>query len=158
MHHEDTDSVIALGKSGLTYVDLAASAPSHKDYVPLQIIGGLSYEDLAATDPDSQLAMSFVAEIDNRMIGFLLAYIHFVGIPITKICIIRAIVVDPDYQGQGIGTRLFKQLQNKCREDGIQVTRILVPQHNTQLRNYLSAMGFHQSSVLNYDKLSGDQV
>ncbi len=74
------------------------------------------------------------------------------GIPLIKICIVHAIVVDPEYHGQGIGTRLFQALQDKCLEGNIQVMRILVPEHNQNLINYLAVMGFNQSRILNFDR------
>lgn len=117
----------------------------------------LTYGDLSVVDPEGPLTMSFVAEISNKIIGFLLARAHFVGIPITKVCVIHSIIVDPDYRGQGIGTQLLSQLQTKCEEDDIQIMRILVPQHNTQLRNYIGSLGFRQSNFINYDKLCGGE-
>jgi ribosomal protein S18 acetylase RimI-like enzyme len=150
----DTESVLDLAKSGLTYVDLVAADHDPHDYTSMYIMSGLAYGDLDPTDPDSPLAMSFVAEIGKKVIGFLLAYAHFIGIPITRICVIHAIVVDPDYHGQGIGTQLLRQLQSKCKEEDIKIMRILVRQHNTQLRNYIGSLGFHQSKVMIFDKLS----
>jgi GNAT superfamily N-acetyltransferase len=149
----DIESVLALGKFGLTYVDLAVADPTAHGPTSLNVIGGLTYGDLSAIDPDSPQAMNLVAEINDKVIGVLLAYVHFVGIPITKISIIRAIVVDPDYQKQGIATQLLQHLQSKCKEEGIPVIRMLIPQHSAQLKNYMKSQGFHQSNVLNFDKL-----
>jgi ribosomal protein S18 acetylase RimI-like enzyme len=153
MQLDDTESVVELGMSSLTYIDLAAADPelAHSPY--LYMMGGLTYGDLATTDPDSPLAMSIVAEINYRKVGFILAYSHFVGIPITKICIIHAIVVDPSYHGQGIGTRLLNQLKKKCKEENIQIIRMFIKQHDTSLKTYLGSLGFHQSNVINYDIL-----
>jgi ribosomal protein S18 acetylase RimI-like enzyme len=129
----DIKSVLALGKSGLTF------------------------QDLASADPDGPLAMSFVADAGNRVIGFVLARAHFVGIPIHKVCVIHAITVDSDYQSQGIGTQLLSELQSKCEEKDIQIMRILVPQNNMRMRNYVSMLGFRYSNFVNYDKLCGGE-
>ena len=153
----DTESVLALGKRGLTYVDLAAADPDPHDYTSLYLMSGLTYEEFDPIDPDSPLAMSFVVETGKKVIGFLLAYAHFVGIPIIKICVIHAIVVDSDFHGQGIGTQLLNQLQIKCKEEDIQIVRIPVRQHNAQLINYLKSLGFRQSNVVNFDKLTGGE-
>jgi ribosomal protein S18 acetylase RimI-like enzyme len=133
MQLSDIESVLALGKSGLTY------------------------QDLASADPDGPLAMSFVADAHNKVIGFVLARAHFVGIPIYKVCVIHAITVDPDYQSQGVGTQLLSELQSKCEEEDIQIMRILVPQDNMRLRNYVGALGFRSSSFVNFDKLCGGE-
>jgi ribosomal protein S18 acetylase RimI-like enzyme len=129
----DIESVLALGKSGL------------------------SYGDLVSADPDGPLAMSFVADVSNKVVGFVLARAHFVGIPIAKICVIHAITVDPGYQRRGIGTQLLSELQGKCEEEDIQIMRILVPQQDMPLRDYVGALGFRHSHLINFDKLCGGE-
>jgi ribosomal protein S18 acetylase RimI-like enzyme len=133
MQQGDIEAVLTLGQSGLTYGDLAAA------------------------DPDSPLAMSFVAEVDQKIIGFILARAHFVGIPISEVCVIHAIAVVPDYQKQGIGTQLLSQLQTRCEDEDIHIMRILVPQNDLQLRNYISSLGFRQSYLINFDKVCGGE-
>ncbi len=118
---------------------------------------GLSYGDLASADPDGPLAMSYVADVGNKVIGFVLARAHFVGIPISKVCVIHAITVDESYQRKGIGTQLLSELQTKCEQEDIQIMRMLVPQHNMQLRDYMQSLGFRYSNFINYDKLSGGE-
>jgi ribosomal protein S18 acetylase RimI-like enzyme len=154
---DDIESVLALGRSSLPYVDLASSDTDLHDYNTLYLMSGLTFKELSPVGPDSPLSLSVVAEIDNKVIGFLLAYAHFIGIPVTKICAIHAIVVDPDYHGQGIGIQLLNHLQTKCKEEGIKIMRILVRQHNTQLSNYIGSLGFHRSKVVIFDKLVGDE-
>jgi ribosomal protein S18 acetylase RimI-like enzyme len=99
------------------------------------------------------MAMAFVAEVSKKLIGFVLARIHFVGIPLREICVIHAIAVLPEYQRLGIGSQLLSQLQTKCEEEDIQIIRVLVPQDNTQMRNYITSMGFRQSKLINFDKV-----
>ncbi|MBN1191040.1 MAG: GNAT family N-acetyltransferase [Dehalococcoidales bacterium] len=129
----DIESVLALGKSNLTYGDLASA------------------------DPDGPLAMSFVADNGKKLVGFVLARAHFVGIPITKVCVIHAITVDSEYQRKGVGTQLLSELQTKCEEEDIQIMRMLVPQHDINLRNYMEALGFRHSNFINFDKLCGGE-
>jgi ribosomal protein S18 acetylase RimI-like enzyme len=133
MLHDDINSVLALGQSSL------------------------AYGDLASADPDSPLAMSFVADADGKIIGFILARAHFVGIPIREVCIIHAIAVDPAFQHQGIGTQLLSKLEDRCESDDIQIMRMLLPQNDTGLRNYMTALGFKQSYLINFDKVCGGE-
>lgn len=155
MQPGDSDSVLNLGKRGLSYVDLATAEPDPHDYVSLYIMSGLTYKEFAPLDPGNPRSMSFVAEIGDTVVGFLLAYTHLVGIPTTRICVIHAIVVDHEYHGQGIGTQLLSQLQRSCKEEDIRIIRIFIPQHNKQLKNYMGAMGFHQSNVIIFDQFNG---
>jgi ribosomal protein S18 acetylase RimI-like enzyme len=155
MQTDDADSVLALGKSSLLYVDLASSEPDpHNDYSASYIMSGLKYEDFDPAGPDSPLSMNFVAEVDHKVVGFVLAYIQLIGIPIIKICVLHAIVVDPDYHGHGISHQLLSQLQSRCREEDIQIMRILVRQQSAQLKKYLGSLGFQQNNVVIFDKLT----
>jgi ribosomal protein S18 acetylase RimI-like enzyme len=156
MHPGDTEVVLTLGKSSLTYIDLASSEPDPHDYNSSYIMSGLTYEEFDPVGPGSPQSLNIVAEIDKKVIGFVLAYTRYIGIPIIKICILHAIVVDPDYHGQGISTRLVSQLQNHCKEEDIKVMRILVRPNDNRLKNYLGSLGFHQNNVLVFDKFSGD--
>jgi|WetSurMetagenome_2_1015567.scaffolds.fasta_scaffold672516_1 ribosomal protein S18 acetylase RimI-like enzyme len=156
MQPRDIEPVLALSKSSLPYVDLASADADPHDYTSLYLMSGLTFDELAPVEPDSPLAMNFVAEMDKKIAGFVLAYTHFIGIPIRKICLIHAIVVDPDHHGQGIGTQLLNRLQKQCKEDDIKSMRFLIRQNNSPLMNYLSSLGFRQSDVVIYDKLSGE--
>jgi len=133
MKHDDITSVITLGKSSLTYGDLASA------------------------DPDSPLAMSYVADAGDKIVGFILARAHFVGIPLREVCVIHAIAVDPGFQNQGIGGQLLDELENRCNNEDVQIIRILLPQHDMRLRSYMTSLGFRQSNLINFDKVCGGE-
>lgn len=133
MLHDDINSVLTLGKSSL------------------------NYGDLASADPDGPLAMSFVADTGEKIVGFILARAHFVGIPIREVCVIHAIAVDSEYQKQGVGTQLLSKLEERCDNEGIQIIRMLLPQHDIKLRNYMTSLGFRQSNLINFDKVCGGE-
>lgn len=156
MQPRDIEPVLALGKSSLPYVDLASFDTDQSDYTSLYLMSGLTFDELTPVDTDSPLAMYFVAEIDKKIAGFVLAYIHYIGIPINKICNIHAIVVDPDYHGQGIGAQLITRLQKQCKEDDIKIMRFLIRQNNPRLQDYIGSLGFKQSNVLIFDKIGGE--
>jgi ribosomal protein S18 acetylase RimI-like enzyme len=156
MQPRDIEPVLVLGKSSLPYVDLASVDADPHDYTSLYLMSGLTFEELAPVEPDSPQAMNFVAEMDKKIVGFVLAYTHFIGIPVIKTCLVHAIVVDPDYHGQGIGTQLLNRLQRQCKEDDIKIMRFLIRPNNVMLTNYLKSLGFRLSDVVIYDKLSGE--
>jgi ribosomal protein S18 acetylase RimI-like enzyme len=133
MQRSDIDAVLAIGQSGLTYRDMAAS------------------------DPDGPLTMSFVAEADNKVVGFILSRAHYLGIPIAEVCVIHALAVAPEYQGRGIGSQLISRLQGRCEAEDIHTMRTLVPQHNNELRKYMESLGFQHSTIMNFDKTCGGE-
>jgi len=119
-------------------------------------IGGgessITYKDMAATDLGGQLGLSFVSEVDGQVIGFILARLTYLGIPFTEVCVIHGIVVDPDYQRHGIGGRLVNALLSHCHAEEINTIRALIEEHDIELRRFAEQMGFHRSTIINYDK------
>ncbi len=128
MAHSDIDAVLALAQSGITYRDLAAS------------------------DLGGPLDMSFVAEADDRVIGFILARVQYIMIPFTEVCLVHSIAVADEYRMKGIGARLVSELQSHCIAEGIHTMRALVEQRDTGTRLFVEYLGFHRSNVINYDK------
>jgi ribosomal protein S18 acetylase RimI-like enzyme len=114
--------------------------------------GVLSYEDMAATDLGGPLDLSFVAEVEGKVIGFIMARLAYLMIPFTEVCILQGILVDSDYQGRGIGGKLLDGLLDHCHAEGINTIRAIVPQGNKELRLFIEAHGFRRSMIINYDK------
>lgn len=82
---------------------------------------------------------SFIAELDNKIIGFLIgflsqshteeAYIHFIGI-------------HPDFRKQGIGSALYRQFFNIAQAQGrFRVTCVTAPVNKNSVAYHLH-MGF----------------
>jgi GNAT superfamily N-acetyltransferase len=114
--------------------------------------GFLSYKDLATIDPGGPLDVSFIAEIEGNMVGHLIARLEYVMIPFIEVCLVQGILVDHDYQGRGIGSRLFRELMDYCQSEGINTIRTLVEEHNDELRRFVARLGFHRSTIVNYDR------
>lgn len=112
----------------------------------------LSYKDMAATDPGGPLDASFVAGIGGNIVGFAMSRLVYVMIPFTEVCILQGILVDPDYQSRGIGVRLLGKLVGYCQNEGINTIRALVEEGNDELQRFVEQLGFHRSTIVNYDK------
>ncbi|MDP1989697.1 MAG: GNAT family N-acetyltransferase [Syntrophales bacterium] len=112
----------------------------------------LTYKDMVTTDPGGPLDMSFVAEAGGVIIGFAIAHVAYVMIPLAGVCILNSILVDPDYQNHGIGVRLLGKIVAHCQEEGIGTIRTLIEEQNEDLIRFVEPLGFRRSNVLNYDK------
>ena len=55
---------------------------------------------MVAADPGGALDLSFVAEVDGKVIGFILARLTYVGVPFIELAVIQGVAIDPDYQRQ----------------------------------------------------------
>ena len=112
----------------------------------------ISHKDVVAAYIGEALDLSFVAEANDRVVGFVLAQLAYLYIPITEVCIIHAIAIAPDYQRSRIGNRLISKLLSYCQVKDITTIRALVDAYNPELRRFVERLGFRQSTILNYDK------
>ena len=118
----------------------------------------LSYTDLDIANPGGPADLSLVAEINNvligfviarllyLMIGFMMARLEYLMIPFTEICVIHGMLIDPVYQGQRIGSRLNEKLFELCKAKGINTIRTLVPERDETLRQFVEYHGFRRST------------
>jgi len=119
-------------------------------------IGGgkssMNRRDMFTIDPDGPATLSFVAEAENKVVGFVLARLAYVYIPFTEVCLIHGIAVSPEYQGKGIGSKLVIELISHCQDEDILTIRSLVRERDDELKKFLGRLGFTRSNIVNYDK------
>ncbi len=120
-----------------------------------KIIGGgksqITYKDMVSLDPGGPLDFSFVAEVGNKVVGFVLAHIMYMGMPFSEFCVIHAIDIAEKYRGQGIGHLLVHEIMDRCRDESIDIIRAIFREKDERLRNMVENMGFRRSPVVNYD-------
>lgn len=119
----------------------------------LNLTGSLiSREDLSYLNEDPS-SLSFVAEAEGHIIGFSLAHILYVGMPLTRVCVIQGIVVQHEYRRHGIGEELVKAIFQRCSEREVSTIRALVEESDARLRLFVEQLDFQRSTVANYDKI-----
>lgn len=114
----------------------------------------ISYRDLVITDPGGSLDFSFVCEYGGTVVGFILARLAYLGIPLVGTCVIDGIAVDPDYQKHGIGSKLVSKVLDRCYDEGISTTRALIYEEDTDLSRFFQKLSFKRSKIINYDATS----
>jgi ribosomal protein S18 acetylase RimI-like enzyme len=112
----------------------------------------ISYDDIAAADPGTAPDLSFVAEVDGKIIGFSINRSTYLMVPLTEVCIIHAIFIHPDYQGRGIGRKLIQAILYHCQTEDIGTVRALIPEGNKELQSLFERQGFQRSPIVNFDK------
>ena len=112
----------------------------------------ISYDDIAAVDPGTAPDLSFVAEVDGKIIGFSINRSTYLMVPLTEVCIIHAIFIHPDYQGRGIGRKLIQAVLYHCQTEDIGTVRALIPEGNKELQSLFERQGFQRSPIVNFDK------
>ena len=127
---------------------------ARSDIGPLMAIwwNDIPEKDMVASQQGGPLDLSLIAEIDGRLVGFVLARLEYQGFPISGVAVIHTIAVEPKHQRKGIGKLLINELQNLCHEEGIQNMRILIPQDDDNLKDHFGHLGFCPSTIINFDK------
>jgi ribosomal protein S18 acetylase RimI-like enzyme len=115
--------------------------------------GGLiDYRDITRAEIGGPFDMSFVAEMDGKVVGTLISRLVLLMLPFQGICLIQTVLVDPDYQHHHIGSKLISALLEQCKKSGVKTVRALVEDRNVGLRNTVERLGFRSSRIFNFDK------
>ena len=134
MEPEDIDSVLAIDRK-ITGVRRAAT-----------------YTDLIIGDLGGALDLSFVAEVNGEVQGFILARRTYVGEPFTEVGLIQILGVDPDYWRQGIASKLVNALLDTCQFKKLNAVRIMVNERDSQLQGLFQRLGFRRGKLIDYTK------
>jgi ribosomal protein S18 acetylase RimI-like enzyme len=134
MEPMDIDSVLAID-SKITGVRRAAT-----------------YTDLIIGDLGKIPDLSFVAEVDGEVQGFLLARRAYFGEPFDEVGMIHILGVEPDYQRQGIATKMVDALIEACQEKKLNAVRIMINEKDEQLRGLFERSGFRRGKLVDYTK------
>ena len=112
----------------------------------------LNYLDMDATNPGGPADLSFIAEIDGKVAGFIITRLAYLMIPFTEVCLIQGMLIDSTHQGRGTGSKLIERLIEVCQTKGINTIRALIPESNEELQHFIGRYGFRRSTIINYDK------
>jgi len=112
----------------------------------------VTYTDLITGDLGGVLDLSFVAEVDGQVAGFILARRAYVGEPVTEVGLIQILGVDPDYWHQGIASKLVNELLDACQSKKLNAVRIMVNERDSQLQGLFAHMGFRRGQLIDYTK------
>ena len=97
-----------------------------------------------------QFDLSFVAEVDDEVVGFVLAALTYIPEQVAEACTILTVSVDPDYQRQGIARKLIQTVLEASRSKGIRKVRTMVDQNDAQLKGFFERMEFRRGYLIEY--------
>ena len=109
-------------------------------------------KEMVASQLRGPLDLSFIAEYEGILIGFILATQVYAGLPMTGTGVVYHIAVNPEYQKLGIGKMMIDTFEKHCQSKGIKIIRAIVPENDAKIIDYFTRAGFCQSSTVNYDK------
>ena len=95
---------------------------------------------------------SFVAEVDNRIVGFMISYIVYGGFGLEKSAWIATLSVEPQFMGRAIGKRLAKEILRVCQDRGIKHVFTSVRWDSVDLLSFFKTLDFDRSNFINLRK------
>jgi ribosomal protein S18 acetylase RimI-like enzyme len=95
----------------------------------------------------------FVAEINGKVVGFMISYILTAGFGMTQSAWIPTLGVSPDHMGQGIGAALAQEIFAFYRSRGIENVYTSVRWDSTDMLSFFKTLGFDRSNFINLRKV-----
>lgn len=105
-------------------------------------------EEQVQSDKDA----SFVAEIDGKVVGFMISHIVYGGFGLEKSAWIVTLGVEPQFMGQDIGKKLAEEIFRVYRDRGIQYVFTSVRWDSADLLSFFKTLDFDRSSFINLRK------
>ena len=96
-------------------------------------------------------SLSFVAEEEGRVVGFILADIRGAEYALPLAGWIDGVGVDPAYQGQGIGRKLIETCIEECHLNGIKA-RLMIKESDERFQKFLINLGFKRGEFVEFVK------
>ena len=115
--------------------------PVAQDFVQMLTEQPLKKEDL-----------SFVAEVDGQVIGYMISTIMSGIFGIKRSAWISTMGVAPAHMGQGIGEKLAEETFRVAKSAGLQDIYTSVQWDSPDLLSYFQTMGFDRSKFINLIK------
>lgn len=112
----------------------------------------ITYQDQIDFYLGGELGLSYVAEMDGRVVGFIMGrllerrYTPFVG------AWVEILGVEPDLKRQGIGRRLLEAFLEGCRKKGIQDVHAVASIRDTEVKPFLEGFGFNEGELVHLHK------
>jgi ribosomal protein S18 acetylase RimI-like enzyme len=95
----------------------------------------------------------FIAEMDGRLVGFMISYILTGGFGMAQSAWIPTLGVSPDQMGQGIGAALAHEIFAFYRSRGIENVYTSVRWDSTDMLSFFKTLGFDRSNFINLRKV-----
>lgn len=107
---------------------------------------------LARQTSEDTSKTSLVAEIDGRVVGYMVSTVLYAGFGIQKSAWIMAIGVHPDQMGQGVGLALAREICDIYKSKGIKSIYSSVLWDSIDVLSFFKKLGFERSDFINLKK------
>ena len=112
----------------------------------------IDYHRVVEEEAKKDDRVSFVAELDGKVVGYMITYIIYGGFGLEKSAWIGLFGVEPKHMGTGIGKRLAKEIFDVITERGIKNIFTSVMWDSTDLLSFFKSLGFDRCEFINLKK------
>ena len=115
--------------------------------------GTIDYHTVVEPEARKEDGVSFVAELDGKVVGYMITYIIYGGFGLEKSAWVGLFGVDPRYMGRGIGKMLAREVFDVFRKIGIINVFTSVKWDSTDLLSFFKSLGFGRCDFINLEKI-----
>jgi len=133
--------------------DIRQAADIHRKVIREGLGQGMNYdiEDLFSSFINKCPKTCLVAEIENRVTGFIIGCIKEWGFGLERSGWIEMIEVDPKFMGKGIGKTLGDALIRYFKDEGIMEVYTSIKWDSGDLIAFFKSVGFDKSNFINLE-------
>ena len=109
-----------------------------------------TYKALRAGDLGGSLDLSFVAEVNDEVVGFILGRHAYLGEPPNEAGLIQIIGVDPEYRRQRIASLMLIAMIDQAKKRGLKTLQVMVNERDSQMKVLFTSMDFYRGDLVDY--------
>jgi len=113
----------------------------------------IDYHKIVQEEVKKDNRVSFVAELDGKVVGFIITYILYGGFGLEKSAWIGLFGVEPKYMGSGIGKRMAKEVFDELTKMNIKNIFTSVKWDSVDLLSFFKSLGFDRCEFIDLMKV-----
>ena len=113
----------------------------------------IDYYKIIQEEVKKDNSVNVVAELDGKVVGFIITYILYGGFGLEKSAWIGLFGVEPKYMGSGIGKRMAKEMVDELTKMNIKNIFTSVRWDSVDLLSFFKSQGFDRCEFINLKKV-----
>jgi len=116
-------------------------------------LSAIDYHKIVKEEVKKDNNVNVVAELDGKVVGFIITYILYGGFGLQKSAWIGLFGVEPKYMGSGIGKRMAKEVFDELTKINIKNIFTSVKWDSVDLLSFFKSLGFDRCEFINLKKV-----
>jgi len=113
----------------------------------------IDYHKVVQEEVKKDNSVNVVAELDGKVVGFIITYILHGGFGLEKSAWIGLFGVEPKYMGSGIGKRMAKEVFDELTKMNVKNVFTSVKWDSVDLLSFFKSLGFDRCNFIKLKKV-----